>query len=173
MGIPVLADRRLPEGAAAFGLLISAFAGGNLFGYLLAGSLPRPSAVYMKIIAIAVIGSFGLFIGSLGFITSTWVDFALLSLLGFGNGYIAILLFTWIQTCTPKNMLGRMMSLITFSSIGLSPISQALAGVITRWNLTLLFAMAGVLVMFVTVWMASRPEFDDFSASLAVSPAQA
>ena len=43
VGIPVLADQRLPEGAVAFGLLMSAYAGGNLVGYLLAGSLPRPS----------------------------------------------------------------------------------------------------------------------------------
>ena len=39
VGIPVLADTRLPEGAVAFGLLMSAFSGGNLVGYLLAGSL--------------------------------------------------------------------------------------------------------------------------------------
>ena len=31
VGIPVLADQRLVEGAMAFGLLMSAFAGGNNF----------------------------------------------------------------------------------------------------------------------------------------------
>ena len=31
VGIPVLADQRLPEGATAFGLLMSAFAGGCLW----------------------------------------------------------------------------------------------------------------------------------------------
>ncbi len=116
VGIPVLANQRLPEGAVAFGLLMSAFAGGNLFGYMIAGSLPRPAAKYMNTIMVAVIGAFGLVVVALGFITYTWIDFALLALLGFGNGYIAIILFTWIQTRTPKNMLGRMMSLITFSS---------------------------------------------------------
>ena len=40
VGIPVLANQRLPEGATAFGLLMSAFAGGNFLGYLFAGSLP-------------------------------------------------------------------------------------------------------------------------------------
>jgi len=34
---PVLADKYLPEGAVAFGLLMSAYAGGNLTGYLLPG----------------------------------------------------------------------------------------------------------------------------------------
>ena len=43
VGIPVLANQRLPEGATAFGLLMSAFAGGSLLGYLIAGSLPAPT----------------------------------------------------------------------------------------------------------------------------------
>ena len=33
VGIPLLADQRLPEGAVAFGLLMSAYAGGNLGGF--------------------------------------------------------------------------------------------------------------------------------------------
>ena len=169
VGIPVLADQRLPEGATAFGLLMSAFAGGNLLGFIIAGSLPRPAAAYMNAIMIMVIGSFGLVIGALGFISHTWVDFGLLSLLGFGNGYVAIILFTWIQTHTPKDMLGRMMSLITFSSTGLAPISQAVAGVVSKWDLTLLFALSGALVLLVTVWMAFNPELKTFSASLVKS----
>ena len=50
VGIPILADQRLPEGAVAFGMLMSAFAGGNLIGYLLAGSLPRPDGTIMRMI---------------------------------------------------------------------------------------------------------------------------
>ncbi len=173
VGIPVLADTRLPEGATAFGLLMSAFAGGNLIGYLLAGSLHRPVAGTMKAIVIIVVGSFGLIIGALGFILYTWVDFALLAILGFGNGYIAILLFTWIQTRTPKDMLGRMMSLITFSSSGLVPVSQALAGVISKWDLTLLFVLSGTLVLLVTAWMSFHPDLNAFSAGLVDNTAKA
>jgi len=166
VGIPVLANQRLPEGAAAFGLLMSAFAGGNLLGFVLAGALPRPPAAYMTAILVTVVGLFGVIVGALGFISSTWVDFSLLAFLGFGNGYVAIILFTWIQTRTPKDMLGRMMSLITFSGTGLVPISQALSGIISKWDLTLLFALSGVLVLLVTVWMASHPDLKSLSASL-------
>jgi MFS family permease len=42
VGIPVLANQRLPEGAVTFGLLMSAYAGGNLAGYLLAGFAASP-----------------------------------------------------------------------------------------------------------------------------------
>jgi MFS family permease len=172
VGIPVLANQRLPEGAAAFGLLMSAFAGGNLIGYLIAGSLRRPDGSSMQWIMVLFIAAFGVVVGALGFIPSTWIDFGLLLMLGLGNGYIAIILITWMQTRTPKEMLGRMMSLLTFSSTGLVPISQAISGVVSKWNLTLLFAISGALVLLVTLWMAFHPDFKIFSTSLTALPAE-
>jgi MFS family permease len=169
VGIPVLADQRLPEGAVAFGLLMSAYAGGNLVGYLVAGSLPRPGGLAMRLILLALLVGFGLVIGSLAFIPSTWVDFALLLILGLGNGYIAIILFTWMQTRTPKEMLGRMMSILIFSNTGLVPVSQAISGAISKWDLNLLFASAGALVLLVTLWAAFKPELKAFSDNLAAA----
>ena len=171
VGIPVLADQRLPEGAVAFGLLMSAYAGGNPGGYLMAGSLPRPSGIVMRIIMIGLLVAFGAVIGSLGFISSTWVDFSLLLLLGLGNGYIAIIFFTWIQMRTPREMLGRMMSLLILSSTGLVPISQAISGVVSKWDLNALFVAAGTLVLLVTLWAAFHPELKTLSENLAVRKA--
>jgi hypothetical protein len=110
-------------------------------------------------------------IGGLGFIPSTWVDFGLLLLLGSGNGYIAIILFTWMQTRTPKEMLGRMMSILMFSNTGLVPVSQALSGAVSKWDLTFLFASAGSLVLLVTLWAVFQPGFKAFSESLAAQRA--
>jgi MFS family permease len=173
VGIPVLADQRLPEGAVAFGLLMSAYAGGNLVGYLLAGSLPRPSARLMRSMLIVLLAAFGLVIGSLGYIPLTWMDFSLLLLLGLGNGYIAITLFTWMQTRAPKEMLGRMMSILMFSNTGLVPISQAVSGAVSKWNLTFLFASAGALVLLMTLWASFQPGLQAFSESLAATKAGA
>ncbi|MDR3575643.1 MAG: MFS transporter [Anaerolineaceae bacterium] len=166
VGIPVLADQRLPEGAVAFGLLMSAFSGGNLAGYLIAGSLPRPAGGVMKTILILLIAAFGIVVGSLGFIPYTWLDFSLLLMLGLGNGYISIILFTWMQTRTPKEMLGRMMGLLMFASSGLVPISQAISGAVSKWNLTLLFVSAGILVLLVIFWAAFQPGLTAFSEGL-------
>jgi MFS family permease len=167
VGIPVLANQRLPEGAAAFGLLLSACAGGNLVGYLIAGSLPRPGGMALRMIMIALLVAIGLVVGSLGYIPSTWVDFILLLLLGLGNGYLTILLFTWMQTRTPKEMLGRMMSILMFSGTGLVPISQAISGAVSKWDLNVLFVSAGMLAMLLTLWMVFQPGFKLFSESLA------
>ncbi len=167
VGIPVLADQRLPEGAVAFGLLMSAYSGGNLGGYLIAGSLRRPTGPALRIILIAFQAAFGLVVLALGFVLLTWIDFALLLLLGLGNGYIAIILFTWMQTHTPKEMLGRMMSLLIFSSTGLVPISQAISGAVSKWDIALLFAVAGSIVLLLTFWLAFQPALHAFSATLA------
>ncbi len=173
VGIPVLADQRLPEGAVAFGLLMSAYAGGNLVGYLLAGSLPRPGGGVMRLILLALLSGFGLVIGLLGYVPSTWVDFALLLFLGLGNGYVAIILFTWMQTRTPREMLGRMMSILMFANTGLVPVSQAISGAVSSWNLTALFALAGVLMLLVALWTAFQPELGEFSESLTNAKAVA
>jgi MFS family permease len=172
VGIPVLADQRLPEGATAFGLLMSAFAGGNLLGYLVSGSLPRPDGAKLRLIMIALFAAFGIVIGSLGAISYTWIDFGLLLLLGLGNGFMAVLLMTWMQTHTPREMLGRMMALMMLSSTGLMPISQAMAGAISKWNLTMLFAIPGALVLLLTIWMAFHPDLKGFSESLTAAQSQ-
>jgi MFS family permease len=172
VGIPVLADQRLPEGAVAYGILMSAFAGGNLAGFLIAGSLPRPNGKVMRGILILLIAAFGVVVGSLGFLRSTGADFLLLLLLGLGNGYIAIILFTWMQTRVPREMLGRMMGLLMFSNTGLVPVSQAVSGAVSKWDLTLLFVSAGLLVLLTAVWTALQPELGAFSDSLSNSDSE-
>jgi len=171
VGIPVLADQRLPEGAVAFGLLMSAYAGGNLAGYLLAGALPRPTGRGMTIFLITLLAAFALVLGSFGFIRSTWVDFGLMLMLGVGNGYISIILFTWMQTRTPKEMLGRMMSMLMLASTGLVPISQAISGAVSKWSLTILFVSAGSLGLLVTLWAATQPGLKTFSDSMVAGQA--
>jgi MFS family permease len=171
VGIPVLADQRLPGGATAFGLLISAYAGGNLIGYLIAGSTPRPSGNMMRIIFISFMMAFGLVIGALGFIQSTWVDFILLLVLGMGNGYFDIVLFTWMQLRVPIEMIGRIMSIVMFASYGLGPISQIISGAIINWNLNALFFLAGTLVLMLSLWAIFQPALKVLSEGLAAQKA--
>jgi MFS family permease len=169
VGIPVLADQRLPEGAVAFGLLMSAYSGGNLAGYLLAGALPRPAGKVMRLFLIGLLFIFGLGLCSLGFIRSTWIDFAIMLVVGLGNGYISIIMFTWIQVRTPRLMLGRMMSMIMLSNIGLVPVSQALSGAVSRFSLTGLFAASGALILLLALLTAPRPEVIAFSEGMVSS----
>jgi hypothetical protein len=58
------------------------------------------------------------------------------------------------------------------NSTGLFPISQAIAGALSKWNLTLLFALPGALVLLMTVWIAFQPELKVFSARLTSAEAE-
>ena len=169
VGILVLADQRLAEGAVAFGLLMSGFAGGNLGGFLLAGALPKPTGRTMRLFLIVLLAAFGIVMGIMGFINLTWIDFGLMLLLGLGNGYVTIILFTSIQTRAPRTMLGRIMSLLMLSSIGLVPVSQVISGAIGAWNLTLLFVSAGGLIVLAAIWTAFQPALVTFSESLSAN----
>ncbi len=166
VGIPLLAHQRLASGAMAFGVLMGAFAAGNLAGYGLAGSTRPPSSTTMRLVVIGVLASYGAVIGSLSIISHLGFDAALLAVLGAGNGYLALTLFTWIQARTPHERLGRTMSLLTFASLGLVSMSQAVAGAVGKWDLDALFLLSGVLVLGTTAVVATRPGLWAFTDSL-------
>jgi MFS family permease len=154
VGIPFLADTRFPEGAAAYGLIVSGYAGGNLLGIVLSGVLPKPSQSRLKILLVVMFGLFGLGIGALAWIDITLLAMADLFLLGVLNGYLSIILITGLQRNTPKEMLGRLMSMVLLANMGLMPLSQAMAGVILRWNVPMLFIGAAGLLLICTFYLS-------------------
>ncbi len=160
VGIPVLADQRLPGGPTAYGLILSAYGGGNLLGIILCGALPRPPAKIMKHFLVGLLVLFGAAVIYLGWLTNTWIGILLMLFVGTGNGYLGIMLFTTLQQRTPKEMMGRLMSLVLLANIGLMPISQALAGVVSRWNLTVLFVFAGAGILLLCLWLVLQPTLD-------------
>ena len=166
VGIPVLADTRLVEGAKAFGMLMSTFAAGNLVGYIVAGLLPRPTGRLMRLLVIALLASFGISLGIMGFISHVWTGLIMMFLVGLGNGYMTITLFSQIQARAPKDMLGRIMSLLMLSSMGLVPVSQAIAGAVGAWNLTLLFVLSAGLIIVVTIWTAFQSALVSLSSQI-------
>jgi MFS family permease len=173
VGIPVLSNQRLPGGAMAYGLILSAYAGGNLLGIILCGALPKPSARWMKIFLFCLLFLFGVALILLSQITAVWMGFVLLFILGVANGYYHITLLTGLQLYAPKLMLGRMMSLVMLANVGLMPVSQALSGFLCRWNLNALFILSGVGMLVLGIWLALQPELDRASHVLSETSAQA
>ena len=173
VGIPVLAQTRFPEGPAAFGLILSAYAIGNLAGYVGAGSVPRPSPTAFSVVVVALFVGFGAVVCSLAFITSTWLAVALMAVLGVGNGYIAVIVISSLQRMTPESMLGRVMSLLVLAMIGLVPLSQAVAGAVIRLGPAALFLPAGASLAVVGVWAAIRRSSWSLDMLQAPEPASA
>ena len=155
VGVPVLAQTRFSQGAAAFGFLISAYGLGNLCGIVVGGSTRRPSSRLFSRLILALFAGFGIVIGALAFITSVWVGVALLAVLGIANGYVAIVLMTLLQRITPPAMLGRLMSLVMLAMLGVTPISTALSGAVLSLGPTVLFVACGAGMLAVTAFAAA------------------
>jgi MFS family permease len=147
VGLPVLAQQRLPEGAAAYGVVLSGYALGNLIGMALAG-IWRPNARQLGWIGFAIFPFLGAIYSVIGLIDSTVLAAALMVVGGVGNGYLAIIVITQLQQMTPKPFLGRVMSVVMLSMYGLGPISQIVAGWALQFSVGGLFlgASAGLII---------------------------
>ncbi|MEP6988539.1 MAG: MFS transporter, partial [Chloroflexota bacterium] len=156
VGIPVLAATRLAEGAAAFGIIMSAFGGGALLGIVLSNIVPlKPQ--HLGAMLLLIISFMGIGVALMPLFTSTAVIAVIMLLIGVSNGYVNINFFTWLQKRVPQELMGRVMSLLIFSSVGLAPISNALAGAILQINLNVLFMGGGLLMAAVCLFAIVLP----------------
>jgi len=157
VGVPVVARMRFPEGATAFGLIMSVFGGGALLGVVLAGVLPKPSKKLLGTVLLSVISSMGIGLAVIGIASSVTVAVLAAIVMGTANGYSNILMITWIQQKIAPEMTGRIMSLVMFAAIGLNPVSTALAGALIGLNATVLLICAGSLMTLFTLTSAFSP----------------
>ncbi|HJN50288.1 MAG: MFS transporter [Pseudomonadales bacterium] len=159
VGIPLLAHQHLPEGAAAYGLLMSAVSGGMLLGIVLAGLLPHPHPRYLGSMIFILDVVFGPMFILLGWIDTTVQGMIILFSFGVVLGYMGILLMTWIQQRIPQQMLGRMMSMTMFATVGVAPLSGVLSGyLIELAGLRYLFTISGSLIGLVAVLCLLSPK---------------
>jgi MFS family permease len=174
VGVPVLADARLAEGAAALGLILSASGLGNLGGLALGGMTRRPRPRLLGGIIVALYVAFGFAMAALAYISSTWMALPIMVAVGLGNGYLAVVVISLLQRKTPKEMLGRIMSLLMLFMVGLTPISMTIAGALVKADPTLLFVGAGsahaalglVAASRKAIWrLGSECEFEDRRAT--------
>jgi len=153
IGIPVLADTQYAEGAAAFGMIMSGFGGGALLGIIMAGALPRPNPRRMGTLIMVAIAMLGISEVILVATTSTAVATLAVAIAGAGNGYVNVMLITWLQSSVPSRMIGRMMSVIMFASAGTAPIGHALTGAAVSISPLMTFTVAGCLVILLSAYM--------------------
>jgi hypothetical protein len=157
IGIPLLADTRFPEGAVAYGTILSTWGAGSLVGMVLAGVLPRPDPKRMGIVLLSLVSMMGIGLAFLGVSTTMFFAATIGLVLGSVDGYINVFFVTWVQSRAPKAFIGRLMSLLMFSSTGLLPVSMALSGALSRVDVTLLFSFSGAIVALLGLGMTLNP----------------
>jgi MFS family permease len=152
IGLAVVAKQDFGT-ASAFGFLMSAFAAGSLAGMLGAGLVRHRRRGRTLLMAGALIGFCVAPVGFLGRMTTLMPD---LVLLGGTAAFLNIQLISWFQQRVDRAVMGRVMSVLMFASVGLLPFSLAIAGVALKASITGTFLCAGAMVLLVILFAASH-----------------
>ncbi|MFC1912887.1 MFS transporter [Chloroflexota bacterium] len=156
VGLAALANSEFAGGAIDFGIIRSCFGGGAILGTIIAGSV-----VFKRrgLLLSAITASFGAGLVAMSLAQDVVLASLLAGLIGIGSGFFSVLSFSWLQKITEPHMMGRMMGLNNSSALVLSPISFVLTGAIAEVNPSLVFIVAGIPVLLVSIYLISTRDF--------------
>lgn len=155
VGITALTYARFSGDATALGIMISAWGAGGLLGTFTPQWLPRLPKLGVLMLSLASIQAVGMVL--LSFVPLVAIASLIIAILGWCSSFFIVVATTWIQTITPPEILGRVMSVAMLSSLGIAPLSYALAGLIADESLLLLFAGAGGAMLALLGLLALKP----------------
>ncbi len=158
VGLPWLADNRFDAGAAGFGIMIAGFGAGALIGAIVAGSIK--SFRHRGAVLMVVAATLGIGLALIGIAPNVAVVTGLTIAMGLGVGFINVIVITWVQQRTETAILGRVMSLLMFASVGVAPFSLVISGLLIDVQPTLVFVASGALILIAVglglFWRADR-----------------
>ncbi|HVS76755.1 MAG TPA: MFS transporter [Steroidobacteraceae bacterium] len=158
VGLPLFAKTRLSEGAAAFGWLMTANGTGMLLGSILSTSVTRLVRGRVGLMVLGLDAAAGLALAALSGVHSVLPGAALLVLAGLFAGTVQVAIVTWLQRRVPQAMMGRTMSIVMFTFLGLAPLAAAVAGgLLNVISLSELFVGAGLALSTVALLCLTRP----------------
>jgi MFS family permease len=144
VGLPVLVER-FETGPMAYGLVLSAFGAAAVVGAMAAGTLgPRARMSIVVPVTSLALGIGMLLIGLAPNAGAT----ALAALpLGAGVGALQVSGMAWLQRRSEPAYLGRVMSLVMFAVMGLTPVSYVIAGAVAESGVAVLFIGAAAAML--------------------------
>ena len=125
---------------------MSSVAAGSLIGLLLAAARQQRKRGRLLLVVSVIVG---ICTASIGMLSQLWSLLPILFVMSASAGFLNVHLLAWFQQRVDRALLGRVMSVLMFASLGLMPLSLAAAGVAVQWSLRGMFAGAGALVLVV------------------------
>jgi MFS family permease len=166
VGLPVLADTRLDLGAASLGILMTANGVGMLLGSFLSGAASKLVRGRLGLMVLGIDSLAGLALATLAFAHSTVGGAALLTATGMLGGIAQIAIVSWIQRRVAPEMMGRTMSVLMFTFMGLGPLSAAIAGSLLKViSLPALFVGAGLTLTAIALCCMTSPALRSIGAA--------
>ena len=170
VGLPLFAKTRLSDGAAGFGWLMTANGIGMLLGSAASTPVTRLMRGRVGVMVLCCDCIAGVALGALSTVHSVLAGAALLVLAGLLAGSVQIAIMTWLQRRVPQAMMGRTMSIVMFTFLGLGPLAAALAGGLLRLiSLGELFIGAGLTLSSLALLCLTRPSLR--AIQLQIAPA--
>lgn len=145
--IPQLAAQRLDDGALSYGMLYAVNGLGSLLGFACGGMLPKPDSRRLGLVMFSTDLAAGLGMFLLGHSATFPTAAAALVLIGLSASYGGVLGLSWIQERIPSQLSGRILGIVMFAVLGLTPVSMMLGGLlIARYSLTTLLEISGCTI---------------------------
>lgn len=153
--LPVLASEVFGGGAGSYGALMSALGVGALIGALVCAYLASPS---LRMVAIAA-ALFGVLLMVVTFAPTFLIALALMVGVGAGNTSFNTTSNAWVILASEPQLRGRVVSLRSLLSNGLTPVGSLAVGAICEvWGARAGLAVGGVAALAVAAYVArTRP----------------
>ncbi|WP_348945859.1 MFS transporter [Chitinibacter sp. FCG-7] len=164
LGIPIIVTENLNGEPATLSYLQSAFAAGMVIGGILLTMYP-PSKKRLLMITV-IIALEGVLLAMLAHTHWVWIAVAIQALIGLGVAGNNVPMMSLIQQYSDKDKIGRVMSLNSMASMGLTPLSYAMVTGLLSLHLSMAWIMPifgltmAALMVVMTLQMAVIREVD-------------
>src|SRR5258708_3974304 len=125
---------------AVYGFVISPFPPASLLAPFLAPVWKiRKRGVMILLVSVVL----GICLSTIGLLGHVWSIAAVLLIMGVTAGMANVHIGAWVMQRIDIAVRGRVASVLMLASVGLAPVSLAVAGFLVAWNLTFMFLLAG------------------------------
>jgi predicted MFS family arabinose efflux permease len=164
VALPALARGPFDAGAAGYGGLIAAFAGGAVFGTLGAAQVRRPHRPLM-VTSIAFLVEAGAF-ACVPYLGGVLPAGAALAAFGALNGFGNVVALTAFQRWAAAELRGRLIGLLMLGSFGIFPVSVLLGGLVVRdLGAAAFFPLNASVLAAAILWSLTQPSWRQLGAS--------
>jgi MFS family permease len=147
VGLPYVAATTF-HSPTRFAMFMSSFAVGGILGSVAANTFRAIRKDFLLLACILLSGCCFLLLGAM---RTLWPICGLLLMVGTLSGFLNLQVITHIQRHVAQSYRGRVMSVIMFGSIGLTPLSIATTGALVRWTMQWTFSIFGAAMVLLAI----------------------